>query len=265
MKLKFPFFLLLLCISTLVFAQTPDSIIFVPDRPGIATPPDVLSFERVQLESCLQYEHYNDGTSLNQNYHIPTVLIRLGILKYAEARVSTDYAYNIETDSGVSSPIYGMNPVTLGTKIRLFRQRSILPNTSILMNLSLPWYGKSEFCPKNLAPSINLLMSNSIFNKLSVCYNYGLIWDGNKSPVIQFYALSLCVGLFKNLSIFAEGYGYSTRYKKDRLFYDAGFAYQLFGNFQIDVSAAGQFNATNDYYFVNAGIAWQIAGKKMKF
>ena len=268
--MKFTFLPFLSCILLLflqftVKAQTADSIIFAPDRPGMSTPPDILTFERLQLESCLQYEHYNNGTTLNKNYHIPTVLLRVGILKYAEARISTDYAYINETDSGVSSPIYGMNPVTLGTKIRIFKQHSILPNTSLLANLTLPWYGKSEFCPRYLAPSVYLLMSNSIFGKLNIVYNYGLIWDGNQSPVNQFYSVYLSLGLTKKLGIFAEGYGYSARYKKDRFYYDGGLAYLINNHLQIDVSASGKYKSDNDYYFVNVGIAWQVAGQKLKF
>lgn len=268
--MKFIFFAFLTVIfllfrPTVVNSQTADSIIFVPDRPGIATPPDILTFEKLQLESCLQFEHYNDGTTLNENYHLPTVLLRLGLLKNAEARISTDYAYNIETDSGVSSPVSGMNPITLGTKIRVFKQRKLLPKTSVLINMTLPWYGKTEFVPLYLAPSIYLLMSNSIFDKLNICYNYGLIWHGDKSPLNQFYAICLGYSLTKNLSIFAEGYGNTSKYKSPSLYYDGGFAILINNHLQIDVSASGQYKSDNDYYLVNVGIAWQVAGKKMKF
>lgn len=255
----------LLFINSALNAQTADSFIFVPDRPGMITPPNILTFEKIQLEPGFQFEHFYDGTALNEKYRLPSVLLRLGLLKNAEARISTDYLYNIETDSGVSSSISGMNPITIGTKIKVFKQRTILPKTSLLINLTLPWYGKKEFTPLYLAPSIYLLMSHSIFGKVSVNYNYGLIWDGNQSPLTQFYALGLGLSLFKKLSVFAEGYGYTTKYKRANLYYDGGFAYLVNDHFQIDVSASGQFNSTNDYYYINAGIAWQIAGKKMKF
>lgn len=263
-KLILPIFFILLIIHKAA-SQTADSIIFVPDRPGMATPPNILTFEKLQIESGFQFENYTDGTVHYENDILPTLLIRIGLLKNAEVRISTDYAYNIETDSGISSIIKGLDPITLGTKIKVFKQRKLIPNLSVLINLTLPFYGKTEFRPDFVAPAVYLLMSNSIFDKLIFCYNYGLIWDGNKSPLTQFYALCLAFSLGKKLGFFAEGYGYSSKYERAKLYYDGGLAYLLNNHFQIDVSASGQFNSTNDYYLVNAGIAWQIPHKKMKF
>jgi hypothetical protein len=265
MKLRITLILLFICFYGILTAQTPDSIVFVPDRPGMSTPPDILSFERFQLETGFQKEHFLSGSALNENNLFPTVLIRLGLLKNAEARISTDYAYNRFTDSGKTTVTNGLNPISIGTKIKLLKQRQFLPKTSLLVNLTLPWYGKKEFTPLYLAPSVYLLMSNSIFDRLNVCYNYGLEWHGDHSPLSHFYSFCLGLNINKALSIFAEGYGYSGKYKRAKYYYDAGFSCLLNNHLQIDVSAAREFNSASDYYQINAGISWQLAGKKMKF
>jgi hypothetical protein len=231
----------------------------------MANPPDILSFERIQIENGNTFENYIDGTVHHENYYIPAFLIRIGLLKNAEARIFTDYVYKIETDSGISSKMNGMDPITFGTKIKLFKQRKVLPKTSVLANLTLPFYGKTEFKPDYLAPSVFLLMSNSISQVMTLTYNYGLIWDGNLSPVTQAYAISMNANLFPWFSIFIENYGFISKYDKPKLYYDAGMAFLLNNHFQIDVSAGAKIDSDNDYFIVNAGFAWQIASKKMKF
>jgi hypothetical protein len=264
-KLLFPLCLIFLLTHSLATAQPPDSITFVPDRPGIATPPDILSFERIQIENGNLYENYTDGTVHHQNYYMLALLFRIGLLKNAEARINTDYAYKIETDSGIKTNMNGFDPITLGTKIKLFKQHVVIPKTSVLVNLALPWYGKAEFTPSYLAPSVFILMSNKVSQVMTVTYNYGLIWDGNHSPVTQLYAICLGANLDKRFSIFIEQYGFISKYERAKLFYDAGMAFLINNHFQIDISAAGQIDTDNDYYFVNVGFAWQIVRKKMKF
>lgn len=263
-KLIFPIFFILIFTYT-SNGQTTDSIIFVPDRPGMATPPDILSFERIQIENGNTFENNIDGTVHHENYFMPAFLFRIGLLKNAEARIFMDYATKIETDSGITTKLNGLDPITFGTKIKLFKPRKILPKTSVLINLTLPFYGKTEFTPEYLAPSVFLLMSNSILKKLTLCYNYGMIWHGDLSPMTHFYAVSLGTSIFKKISIFTEVYGSTSKYERAGHYYDGGLAFLINNHIQIDVSAAGKFNSNNDYYFVNAGFAWQIASKKMKF
>ena len=265
MKRLFPTLFILLVLNVAALAQSTDSIVFVPDRPGEATPPDILTFEKFQIESGFNFENYTDDAILHENYLFPSVLLRFGLLKNAEARISTEYAYKAETDSGIKSKMNGLNPITLGTKIRVFKQKGLIPNLSVLINLTLPWYGNYSFVPPYLAPSVYLLMSNSVFDKLNICYNIGLIRDGNESPTTRFCALSLGVNPTKKLGLFVEGYGFSGKYKRPSWYADAGLSFLINKHLQIDVSGSKQLNLTNEYYFVNAGIAWQLTSKKLKF
>jgi hypothetical protein len=75
----------------------------------------------------------------------------------------------------------------------------------------------------------------------------------------------LGLNLTKKLSIFAEGYGNTSRFKRASLYYDGGLSYLINNHLQIDLSASQQYNATNNYFYLNAGITWQFAKKKMKF
>ena len=240
-----------------VSAQTKDSIPFVPDRPGMATPPYIIHGNIFEVEEGIQYENSTDGVIRNQNFLFSSVLLRYGLLENAEIRIQTDFAYNI-IDGVNHSVVYGFDPITFGTKIKLSEQRGVVPNLSLLFNLTLPFIGKNEFRPDNAAPSFYLLMANDLSETVNLCYNYGIIWDRSSSVPTHFYAICLGVTLNDKLSTFIEGYGYLNQTAKPDFYLDAGFANLITDNLQADITAEGYLNSFKDYYLLNIGLAWEI-------
>ena len=74
-------FLLFFCSA--VIAQTKDSTPFVPDRPGFATPPDIIPRNVFEVEEGIQYENATEGVVLNQNFLFSSVLLRYGLIENA--------------------------------------------------------------------------------------------------------------------------------------------------------------------------------------
>lgn len=250
--------LLFLVLHPMVKSQTDNSISFVPDRPGMATPPNILTAKHFQIEDGFQYEKNDNGILRNENLLFSSLLFRYGVVKNFELRIQSDYAYNKIKDTATTSIIYGLNPITLGSKINLIEQKRAIPTISFLFNLTLPFVGNKEFKPDNFAPSFFLLFSNDISEKLNVSYNYGMSWDGSSSEPTHFYALCLGANLNSNWSTFIEGYGFSNQQTNSSFYIDAGFAYLINDHLQIDLSAVGYLNSFLDYYLLNAGIAWKI-------
>jgi hypothetical protein len=248
-------FFLFLCSA--VIAQTKDSTPFVPDRPGFATPPDIIHKNVFEVEEGIQYENSRDGIIRNQNFLFSSVLLRYGLLENAEIRIETDFAYNI-TDGVNHTVVYGFNPITIGTKVKLLEQQGVVPNFSLLFNLTLPFIGKDEFRPDNAAPSFYLLMANDLSEIVNLCYNYGMIWDGSSSDPTHFYAVCLGVNLTDELSTFIEGYGFLNHTAKPEFYIDAGFAYLVTDHLQVDLTTAGHLNSFKDYYLLNIGFAWEM-------
>ena len=238
-------------------AQTKDLTPFISDRPGTGTPPDVVTENTFEVEEGIQYENVTDGIMRNQNILFSSVLLRYGLTENAELRIQTDYAYN-KNDSLISTVVYGFNPITIGTKIKLLEQPGVVPNFSLLFNLTLPFIGKDEFRPDNTAPSFYLLMANDISESINLCYNYGMIWDGSSSVPIHFYAICLGVNLNDELSTFIESYGFINKTAKPDFYLDAGLAYLVTDHLQVDLTAAGYLNSYKDYYLFNIGFAWEI-------
>ena len=265
MRLLFSIILLLLFLNFAVKSQTNNSFSFIPDRPGMATPPSLLPSGNFQFEGASQYEKNKMGTANNYSFLFFSPLLRYGVVKNLEVRIQSDYTYNRTNDGLASSTTMGLDPVTIGSKIKLVEQHNVLPNISLLINLALPYLGNEEFRPVHLAPSAYILMSNSISEKLSLCYNYGLSWDGSSSVPNNFYAISLGIGLNKKLSTFIENYGYFTRGSDPSLYLDSGLAYLINDHLQIDLSATGNLRSFFRNYFFNTGIAWNINWLKQTF
>lgn len=249
--------IILMCSS--VMSQTEDS--FSADRPGFATPPDVMTIRKFQLEDGLQYTNIFDGEVHLENYLFSSLLVRYGMLKFAELRIQTDFAYNIEKDSAGSTVVYGLNPVTIGAKIKLLSQHKVIPNISLLFNLTLPFIGKQEFLPKTFTPSLYLLMSNDLIQNLNLCYNYGFTWFGGSEALLHFYAVCFDVHLHPKWDIFVEGYGYAALHAYPSYNMDTGLAFLITDHLQVDFSVSGSIPTIRDLYLLNMGIAWKIPGK----
>ena len=247
---------LLLC-ST-VKSQTDSSNNFVPDRPGMATPPGILTYGNLQIEEGSQYEKYKHGIINNDNFLFFSPLLRYGINKNFEVRIQSDFVYNKEKDNTVTSTIAGLDPITIGSKIKLVEQRERLPDISLMFNLTLPFFGKKEFRPDHFAPSLFILMSNSISEKLTLCYNYGLSWDGSSSVPTHFYAICLGINLNERFNTFIESFGYFNKLTYPAYYIDTGVAYLINDHLQIDFSAMGYLNSVFNNYSLNVGIAWTI-------
>ena len=219
----------------------------------------MLTFKKFQLENGLLYTNFGANGLHEQDFVFSGLLVRYGLLPNAELLVQTSFACNIDKESsGASSIVYGITPVTIGTKVKLLGQRRLIPNVSFLFNLTLPFPGKKEFGVNHLAPSFALLMSNDLSDKLNLCYNYGINWDGNSAIPTHFYAVCLGVGLGKKWNVYIENYGFFTDSELPSFYMDTGVACLLNDHLQIDASVTGCLNSMGDYFQAGMGIAWKI-------
>lgn len=251
----------LLLLSTPVIGQTDDPAPFSADRPGVATPPGLVAHRKFQLENGLQFTSLLYGPVHSQDFLFSSLLVRYGVLKWAELRLECDFPYNITTDSTGSSVVYGITPLNLGAKIKLFSQRGVIPNLSVMFNLRMPFWGTREFRPDQVAPSLYLLMSNDFAGNLNLSYNYGIAWDGITPWPTHFYAVCFDIHLHPKWDVYAEGYGFAARHETPEYFMDTGVAFRICENLQADLSFGGYLNAFWDYYQLSMGIAWRIMGR----
>jgi hypothetical protein len=230
----------------------------VPDRPGQTNPPNVVASGTVQLETGFSQEAQNaDGIKMT-NYLYNTSLVRIGLMSSCELRITAEYA-GIRIDSGShSSVMKGFNPVSLGTKIMMCPEKGILPQTAMNIAFTLPYVGRKEFRPSFLAPSFFLLMQNTLTEKLTIGYNLGLQWDGERPNATAAYSISPTFTMTNGLSIYAELYGFSTEKSISDYRAGMGCAYLINDNVQIDISGGVGLNTIAPDSFVAFGCAWRF-------
>lgn len=254
MKRIFPFFVFLLSFS-FVMAQESEPVISA-DRPGMATGVDILPFKKVQFETGFQWD-YSDGASA---ITLPTAMLRVGLSDFAELRLQ----YDGTLTENIDAPwIYGVEPLTIGTKIRVLEGGQYVPTISFMANLAIP--STSDLAhTMHVAPSLYLLFQNDITDWFNVGYNVGVEWNGEDAIPATFLAICFGFGITDNFGAFLESYNYFTRYdlSTGKTAVDAnldfGFNYVVHPRVQLDLYASFNCQDPKSYSNIGLGIAWLI-------
>jgi len=252
--IKFLVTLILFSIVITCKSQTAEPPDFSADRPGMATTAFVLNRGIFQIESGFSYEKIKTENTLQENTLYNSSLFRYGITKSAEVRLQADYT-RAKTDS---TNIMGFNPIILGTKLLISEGKGIIPKTAFMFNLTLPFWGKKDFKPQNLAPSAYLLMQNDITDKLNICYNIGLEYDGQNAAPADFLAVCLGYNFTDKLGASLESYGWFYNNTKPDYYADLALAFMLTKNFQFDISESVSLKDFKNYSMLNFGVAWMM-------
>jgi hypothetical protein len=249
--------ILLLIISVICKSQTADSLVISADRPGMATPPGIIPSKKFQIESGFSDEKINTNKLFQETTQYNTTLFRYGISNSSEIRVQTDYARLKTTNSNIT----GFDPLTIGTKLTIIEGKGVLPKTSFLFNLTLPYLGNKNFRPDNMAPSFYLLFQNNLTDKLNLCYNIGLEYDGSSPSPSDFMAICMGYAISDKLSCFIENYNWFSNVLKPLNYFDLGCAYLIRKNLQFDVSANFSLQNFDNYNMYNFGLSWMFPNR----
>jgi len=250
-------FLILVFFATAAFAQEESS--FTADRPGAATGTDVLPFKSVSWETGFQYD-YADGA---HSIALPTTMFRFGISRFAELRIQYDGALASDENNRWH---YGVQPLTLGTKVRIYDGQTAnerlkwLPKTSLLLNLQIPTTPDLA-AAMHVAPQAYLLFHNDCTDWLGLDYNVGAEWDGVSARPTTFLALCFGFSMTDNVGAYVETYNYITDYGKDfaiEPYLDFGFNFMVHPRVQLDVYGAFLSDDPKASASVGLGVAWMI-------
>jgi hypothetical protein len=242
-------------------AQQPTTIPISADRPGQATPPSIMLPGCAQLEAGVQLasDKVGEGSRsvTTQTLSAPGALLRIGMLKSMELRLSTEYR-SVQPDQGPTIATSGVVGASIGTKLGVAQEEGAIPETAFLLTLGLPKIGSENFRPASVAPSFTFLMRNTLSNSASLYYNLGAFWDGTNPSGTGFYALSLGASLAGDLSGFAEVYGTMATGVRPAHAVDAGLSYIVVPNLQLDAFGGVGISPNAADYFVNAGLSVRL-------
>lgn len=226
------------------------------DRPGQSTSPSVLGPGYIQLEAGGQIAGIAPGT---ESYALPSALARIGLLPAMELRLGAEYRSLRSTggSSGAATAANGIASVSAGAKIAITPEKGAIPETAFLLTLALP-YGSEEFRPAAVAPSFLLAMRSSLGGPFNLYCNLGGSWDGSNGAGTGLYTLALSATIAGDLSAFAELYGSLASGALPVHAADAGIAWVLSPDLQLDLSGGTGITPSAPEYFINAGLSLRL-------
>lgn len=207
------------------------------DRPSQSDNSYVLETGYLQVESALNYSWSKSNPYTYHQFSLPTTSIRYGLNSKFELRLGAEYTSNIWNDNNPNSyntSFSQFQHLQVGTKIQLLKRVAWISHALIPVDKSNPQllgqlHKVSATFPLSKKTSIT---SNLVYRRLKMAtFNEAI-------PFYSFMAtLNIWSQITPKLMIFSEPYLYSENNNTPALNFNAGFAYILHQNHQIDLSA----------------------------
>lgn len=249
MKKSLLFFTLLL-IAGMCYAQEED-FSFPTDRPGNVWGTEVLPFHKVSWENGFSFENDLGDRAIA----LPSTIVRYGIFENVELRVGTDF--QLTETPPYEAKLFGITPLTIGTKIHCYDGNGILPSIGVLAQLQSPHVGSTDLLPDHLAPAMYLIFENDINDWFAICYNVGAEWDGVTATPTTFLGLNLGFSITDELGTYVETFNY-LHPDGNQYLTEIGFTFTPIPRLQLDIEADFDVQNLKDYFRVGCGIAWRI-------
>ncbi len=245
-------FVFLFFASMLCFAQDELPTV-VPDRPGYTWGTDVTPHQKLIWDHGFGFEKTPEGAC---TFTLSSSILRYGLFENMELRVGTDFMmYN---DGDAIEPTFGINPLTIGTKLKVYEGSGILPAISMLAEVKSPHVGSKDLLPTHLAPSMYLIFENPVTDWFGICYNVGEQWNGETAKPTTFLGLCLYFSFNDQFGAFVDSYNYLNSEEGNQYMSEIGFTWLVSRRVQLDIE--GDFDLQNfgKYYAIGCGVSWMI-------
>lgn len=242
----------LILTACLCFAQEELPTV-VPDRPGMSWGAEVTPHHKLIWDNGFGFEKTSEGA---HTLTLSSTALRYGLFENTELRVGTDFLlYN---DGDAPEPTFGIAPLFVGTKIKLYEGEGFLPSVGVLAELRSPHVGSKDLLPSHLAPSAYLLFEHAIGERFWLCYNAGLEWDGETAEPTTFLAMALGCYITESLGAFVETYNYLNREDENQYMTELGLTWLVSRRVQLDIEGDLDLKNPGKYYSVGCGVSWLI-------
>lgn len=223
------------------------------DRPGYTWGAEVLPLHKVSWENGFGFESSTEGT------HILTAnstIVRYGIFKNTELRVGTDIL--LFNDGQSEKPAWGMAPLTIGTKLKVYESSNWLPSIGLLAEFKTRHVGSKELLPSHIAPSMYVLFQHEINDWFWLCYNAGLEWDGETATPQTSLSLVLGFNITDDIGTYVDCCNYLHPIDGNQYMAEFGVTWMVSRRLQFDVECDFDFQNIGQYFGFSGGVAWMI-------
>jgi hypothetical protein len=219
------------------------------DRPDQTETPAIVPHRMFQVETGFIFEQENKQI---HNVTAPTILWKYGITEFVELRLITEFLYS------ANEKISGLNPVRLGFKARLSKEKGIIPQTSIIAHVQIPNWASNDLRADRYVALFRFTMQHTLSNKIKLGYNLGAEWDGIEPEATFVYTLTTGFELAEKWGSYVELYGFAPQNSIAWHNFDGGITYLVSNNFMLDISGGFGITAIAPDYFVGLGFSFRI-------
>lgn len=157
-----------------------------------------------------------------------------------------------------SQKINGIADLQIGTKVQILKKEEINTEIAFLSHAILPT-AKDELSLNEIGTMNKLSISHEIKDNVGLGYNIGYDYFGNGNGDFT-YSLAVGIGITDAFGFYLEPYGAIVDFETHEASFDAGIAYLLQDNVQLDFSFGTGINHTMNY--ISVGCSINIAKSK---
>jgi hypothetical protein len=235
----------------------------VTDRPDFTESPVTVGVGVAQLEMGYTYTYDSGAAGSTQSHSYPGALLRVGMLaEWFELRIEWGYTNERENVfGGAADSTNGAEDLGLGCKIALTPQECMLPETGLILQMSLPT-GSAADSADEVLPGFIYVYAWELNDDLSTAGQTQLnrALDGvTGEPYVEFsqswtvgFSFTDRIGGYSEWFMFAPT-GADTDHTEH--YFDGGFTYLVNNNLQLDAEAGVGLNGAADDYFLGTGFA----------
>jgi Putative MetA-pathway of phenol degradation len=221
------------------------------DRPDQTECPFITPKYYLQAEHGFTIEKIN---SAETSFLYPTTLWKYGVNEKFEIRLITE----LLTEKKEADSKTGITPITIGFKAALFEESGLIPKTSFIGHITSAKIGSKWFRTSCIAPSFRFTMQHTISKKVSLAYNLGSEWNGEKLEQTFIYTLTTGVALSNKLGCYVELYGFIAHAQKPDKRFDTGITYLLNNNLMIDISVGKGIKTSSFQNYGSFGLSYRF-------
>jgi hypothetical protein len=241
----------------------PDQDEIVTDRPDFTESSATVGKGRMQLEVGYTYG-MNKEAGVRAAHSYPEGLLRVGMFAdWFELRLGQNFANTRTADAGGGvSSFGGAEDLYLGTKFALTEQKKYLPESALVVQMTVPT-GHRNLTARKTLPGLNYLYGWEVNDFLSCggSTQGNLAVDDDDHTYLEL-AQSFTMGykLTEKLGAYTEWFAFFPSGANSpgitaKHYFNGGFTYKLTPLFQLDLRAGKGLSRSADDYFVGAGFA----------
>lgn len=237
------------------------------DRPDFTESSSTVGRGRVQLEAGYVFSYDDADGEVSRAHNFPETLLRVGLTDDIEFRIAWSYLV-AEATSGPSED--GAIDLYLGTKLFLMEQEGWLPESAIILQMTVPT-GADVFCNDEVFYGFNLLYGWDLAGNWTLGASTGvntsaedLVVTGavptfnRDGHVVLHQSVTLGIPLTDRLGGFVEYFGLYAVGRENNFpenYLDTGLTYLVTDDFQLDGRIGLGLNDQAQDFFTGAGFS----------